>query len=40
MLLDILEKDSETAIKWFKQDEMVVNPDKFQAMVTQTKRNN
>ena len=40
MLLDILEKDRKTVIKWFKQNEMVVNPDKFQAMVTQTKRNN
>ena len=32
-LLDILEKESETAIKWFKQNGMIVNPDKFQAMV-------
>ena len=31
-LLDILEKESETAIKWFKENEMIVNPDKFQAM--------
>ena len=28
-LLDILEKESETTIKWFKQNEMIVNPDKF-----------
>ena len=33
-LLDILEKESETARKWFKQNQMIVNPDKFQAMVS------
>ena len=32
-LLDILEKDSEAAIKWFKQNEDIVNPGKFQEMV-------
>ena len=32
-LLDILEKDSEAAIKWFKQNEVIVNPGKFQEMV-------
>ena len=32
-LLNILEKESETAIKRFKQNQMIVNPDKFQAMV-------
>ena len=32
-LLDILEKESETTIKWFKQNKIIVNPDKFQAMV-------
>ena len=32
-LLDILEKEIETAIKWFKQIEMIVNPDKFESMV-------
>ena len=39
LLLDILEKESKTAIKWFKQN---VNPDKFQAMVLgrQAKGNN
>ena len=31
-LLDILEKESETAIKSFKQNEIIVNPDKFQVM--------
>ena len=33
MLLDILQKESETTIKWLKQNEMVVNADKFQAIV-------
>ena len=32
-LLDILEKENETAIKWFKQNQMIVNRDKLQAMV-------
>ena len=32
-LLDILEKESEAAIKWFKQNEVIVNPGKFQEMV-------
>ena len=32
-LLDILEKESQTAIKSFKQNQMIVIPDKFQAMV-------
>ena len=32
-LLDILEEKSETAIKWFKQNQMIVDPDKFKAMV-------
>ena len=32
-LLDILEEGSETAIQWFKQNEVIVNPNKFQVMV-------
>ena len=32
-LLNILEKESETAINWFKENEMIVNPDKFQALI-------
>ena len=32
-LLGILEEKSETAIKWFKQNQMIVDPDKFKAMV-------
>ena len=31
-ILDILEKESEKTIKWFKQNEMIVNPDKFESM--------
>ena len=32
-LLNILEKESKTVIKWFQQNQMIVNPDEFQAMV-------
>ena len=32
-LLDILEKESETAIKIFKWNEMIANPDKFESTV-------
>ena len=32
-LLDILEKESETVIKWFKQQKIIVNPDKFHTIV-------
>ena len=32
-LLDILEKESEAAIKWFKENEVILNPGKFQEMV-------
>ena len=32
-LLDILEKESDAAIKWFKQNEVIVKPGKFQEMV-------
>ena len=37
-LLDFLGKESETAIKWFKQNEMIVNLDKFQVMVLGKKK--
>ena len=30
---DILERESERAIKWFKQNEMIVDREKFQSMV-------
>ena len=32
-LRDILERESERAIKWFKQNEMIVDREKFQSMV-------
>ena len=32
-LLDILEKESETVIKWFKQQKIIVNSDKFHTIV-------
>ena len=39
-LLDILEKESEAAIKWFKQNEVIVNPGKFQEMVLGRQKKN
>ena len=35
-LIKILEKESKTAIDWFKINDMIVNPDKFQAMILST----
>ena len=32
-LLSTLETESRTAIEWFKLNEMIVNPEKFQAIV-------
>ena len=32
-LIKILESKSEVVIDWFKKNEMVVNPDKFQAII-------
>ena len=32
-LIKILEKESKTAIDWFKMNDMIVNPEKFQAMI-------
>ena len=32
-LIKILESESEVAIDWFKKNKMVVNPDKFQAII-------
>ena len=37
-LISTLEKESQAAIDWFVSNEMIVNPDKFQAIVV--KRNN
>ena len=32
-LLKVLEKESKSAIDWFKMNGMTLNPDKFQAMI-------
>ena len=32
-LISTLEQDSKAAIDWFKVNEMILNPDKFQAIV-------
>ena len=38
-LLEILRKECETAINWFKTNKMIVNPDKFQSsMVISSKK--
>ena len=34
-----LKHESELAVKWFMENQMIVNPDKFQAMVLQNSRN-
>ena len=36
-LLEILRKECETAINWFKTNNMIVNPDKFQSMIISSK---
>ena len=38
-LLEILRKECETAINWFKTNKMIVNPDKFQSMIINSKKN-
>ena len=37
-LLEILRKECETAINWFKTNNMIVNPDKFQSMIISFKK--
>ena len=32
-LIQTLEKQSETAVEWLNQNKMIVNPNKFQAML-------
>ena len=32
-LINILQSESEIAISWFQKNEMIVNPDKFQAII-------
>ena len=34
-LIEKLEQDSNIAVKWFRENKMIVNPDKFQAMLLQ-----
>ena len=34
-----LKHESELAVKWFTENQMTVNPDKFQAMMLQNSRN-
>ena len=31
--INILQSESETAISWFQNNEMIVNPEKFQAII-------
>ena len=38
-LLQTLKHESELTVKWFTDNQMVVNPDKFQAMVLQNSKN-
>ena len=37
-LIQTLEKESETAVEWFNQNKMIVNPDKFQAIINHVLR--
>ena len=37
-LIKILESESKVVIDWFKKNEMVVNPDKFQAIISKKNR--
>ena len=41
-LLKILKEESESAVKWFRENNMIVNPEKFQPLVLQkgNKNNN
>ena len=39
-LIQTLEKESETAVDWFNQNKMIVNPEKFQAMLLQKRKEN
>ena len=41
-LLKILKEESESAVKWFRENNMIANPDKFHAVVLQkgNKNNN
>ena len=39
-LIHTFKKESETAVKWFNQNKMIVNPDKFQAMLLEKRNKN
>ena len=39
-LIHLLESDSSVAIKWFKDNKMIVNPRKFQAIILDKKKTN
>ena len=39
-LIHLLESESSVAIKWFKDNKMIVNPGKFQANILDKKKNN
>ena len=37
-LIQTLEKELETEVEWFNQNKMIVNPEKFQAMLLEKKK--
>ena len=39
-LIDMLESESNIAIDWFTKNEMIINPDKFQAIILDKKKSN
>ena len=39
-LIDTLESESNIAINWFTKNEMIINPDKFQAIILDKKKSN
>ena len=39
-LLRTLEKESESAVDWFRDNSMIANPDKFQAIIMNKRREN
>ena len=39
-LIHFLEPESNVTIKWFKDNEMILNPGKFQAIILDKKKNN
>ena len=39
-LIHFLEHESNVTIKWFKDNEMILNPGKFQAIILDKKKNN